>query len=140
MTQPFNLLFLVLTIGLIARLTRFLVDDTLTQNMRHKVFTLSQPGGDFVTEQANPQTGAPRVQAWHERPTKLKHKLYSFLHKILDCAWCCSVWVAAEVVSVAAYCVNAGGAALTAYWWVAAAGTASLATGVLTTWLYSKDA
>lgn len=140
MTQPFTLLFLVLTIGLIARLTRLAVDDAITGPIRDKIFQASQAGGDFVTTEANRTTGSPRVQAWVERPKKLKHKLATFAFKLVDCAWCFSVWAAAEVVGVAAYVSNGHHAhLLSAYWWVAAAGTASYVTGFLTSYLYSRD-
>lgn len=138
-TAPFTLLFLLLTFGLVARITRLLVDDAITEPFRDKILIRSQPGGTFVIEQADPITGSPRVQKWNENPKNWKHKLAGFANKVLDCGWCCSVWVATEVVSVAAYVSSGHPHLLAAYWWVAAAGTASLVAGLIQTWTYSKD-
>lgn len=139
MTQPFNLLFLVLTIGLIARLTRLGVDDKITQPIRDKILLASNPGGSVQDVERDPLTKRTTKQQYVANPPKLKHRLAHFASEMLDCSWCFSVWVSAEVVGLASYAVHEGGGTLTAYWWLAAAGTASLFTGVLTTWLYSKD-
>ncbi|MGH7472728.1 MAG: DUF1360 domain-containing protein [Candidatus Methylomirabilales bacterium] len=136
---PFSILFLLLTFGLVARCTRFLVDDSLTSGLRFKIFQASEPGGEFKVTESDPLTKRATLQVWVENPKTWKHRVAGFIHKLFDCSWCMSVWVAAEVASVASYCINRGGGYLTAYWWVAAAATASLLTGVLTTWLYSKD-
>lgn len=136
---PFSILFLVLTIGLIARLTRLAVNDAITQPMRDKIYSASLQKGSMQTVQADPLTGRPNKQEWVMDKATLKQRLAAFVAKVLDCGWCASVWIAAEVVGLASYATNEGGALLTAYWWIALAGTASLATGLIQTWVYSKD-
>lgn len=143
---PFSILFLVLTIGLISRLTKLAVDDAITQPIRDKIHAASVVGGSMQTVQADPLTGRPNNQTWVENKKTPFRKLAAFVFKVLDCAWCASVWVSAAVVGVAAYVTQATNDTpthphlLAAYWWTALAGTASLATGLIQTWTYSKDA
>lgn len=138
-SAPFSILLLVLTFGLVARLTRFVVDDTLTNPLRQKVQALSQPGGTFRTTETDPLSKRPTTQAWVQEPKTLKHKLFDFLAKVLDCGWCCSVWVSAATLPSLHLASNLGGAWMTVYWYVAAAGTASLGAGLVQTWIYSKE-
>ncbi len=139
MTAPFSILLLILTFGLVARTTRLLVDDAITASIRHKIQALSNAGGKFVTEQIDPVSKQPRVQGWVENPRSWRHKAFTFLAKVLDCGWCCSVWVSAATVYALWAAQSLGHGWLTAFWYVAAAGTASLVAGLVQTWTYSKE-
>lgn len=138
MSAPFSVLFLLLTFGLIARLTRLLVDDTLTAGIRLRVQKRIYPGGKMVDTEIDPLSRRVTKQQWQENPKTAKHKLAGFLALVLDCSWCTSVWVAAATTITASYSTHHSHL-LTAYWWTAAAGTASFLTGAASVWLYSKE-
>lgn len=78
----------LLTLGAIARITRLLTDDTLTQPLR-----------DYLDTQA-----ADRWYAADEsHPTVLTHALtaprrWRYLAKLTHCPWCAGFWVAAALV------------------------------------------
>lgn len=94
----------LLILGLVARLTRLLVDDSITQPARTWLARHSDPGGEIRTtvdiEPINNRTRTT-LQHWVQYPTRAGHRVAGWLFELLECPWCTSVWVSGAVLAVA---------------------------------------
>jgi hypothetical protein len=97
----------LLTLGAIARITRFIVDDLLFQPVR---------------------TAVDKHRQHHKKPGA--RRVYAFLADLMGCSWCTSIWVSAAA-AVAHWLWHD----LTAFLYVTGALTASHVVALAASWL-----
>lgn len=107
----------LIALGLTARLTHFVVDDSLTQPLRTKLHTFSY---------TDDGTGVPTVF----------QKIGRWFVELIQCVHCTSVWIAAATTTAA---VQMTDLTLKPFYFVAWAATLSYLTGLLATWRYAKE-
>lgn len=114
----------LLTLGLTARLSHFVVDDTLTLPVRN--YLARQAVHNVIWNASTHQ---------HDGRTA-KVRVFEFLSALTDCVNCTSVWVATAVTTAAVQTTD-----LTLSWFYFAAWVASLSylTGIAADWRYAKQ-
>lgn len=108
----------LLTLGLVLRVSRLVVDDTITQPLRNKLHAFGISGREYSLEKQD-YTGGTLCQ-----------KSARWVSKLVHCTWCTSVWVSALAV------LSADAWSDTKAWnLVAAAATLSYLTG----WISNRE-
>lgn len=114
-----TLIVFILALGLTARFTRLVVADSITAPVRNKIGTYANTGigWDFETQRSTGLTVPKRIAR--------------FVHELLSCEWCFSVWAGAGALWTADRWSDT-------YIWqfVAYTGLLSFLTGVATTLVY----
>lgn len=107
-----SLVLFLLTLGLVARATRLIVRDSITQPIRDWFYRQSVESLEWDIATAS----------WKHVPWQ--NKVAKFVHQLTDCDWCTSVWVSAGAFTAAYHWGDNK-----AFFWIAAAASASYLVG-----------
>lgn len=115
-----TLVTFVLALGLSLRLTRLLVDDSITDPLRAATARRM-----FSDGKVDAETGAPAP-----------HPFWHFAHELISCPWCMGVWTSAASFGWACAAPRS-----LVFIWVAAAASASWLVGLasLATYKLAED-
>lgn len=136
-----TLSYFLLMLGLTLRATRLVVNDTITKPIRDFFEYHAEAGVEVtVTNDVDPfnSRNVTTTEAIVPNRRRLRHKFSQFVHEMINCPWCFSVWAAAAIFLLGWGCQTPANAHI-AFVWVCAAASASYVVGMLSLFMHDME-